>query len=165
VYAVRVLKQSSEIGLYLTLYTLSSVVSNLLWIQLSRRYGSKSLILSGAALGMLNPALALLLPHHLYGVVFIVQGAYLAAIGVGTATYLLNLAPTDQRSSYIGLANTIVGLLAFSPVLGGLLADVPQIGYLGPMVLAVIGYGWSFYAGRRLKQLDKASLLKTKTEG
>ena len=165
VYAVRVLKQSSEIGLYLTLYTLFSVLSNLVWVQLSRRYGSKSLILCGAALGMLNPALALLLPHHLYGLVFVVQGAYLSAIGVGTATYLLNLAPTDQRSSYIGLANTIVGLLAFSPVLGGLLADIPRIGYFGPMALATICYGWSFYAGRKLKQLDKASLLKTKTEG
>lgn len=161
-YAVRVLKQSSEIGLYLTLYALSAVLSNLVWVQLSKRYGSKSLILAGAALGMLNPALALLLPHQLFGVVFVMQGAYLAAIGVGTATYLLNLAPTDQRSSYIGLANTIVGLLAFSPVLGGLLADIPTIGYLGPMVLATLCYGWSFYAGRKLKQLDKDSLFKNR---
>ncbi len=151
-YAVRVLGHKGEIGVYLMVYTLASVLSNLLWARLSRRFGSRSLILIGAGLGALAPLLALLLSPSSFWVVFALQGAYLAAIGVGTATYLVNLAPTDARSSYIGLSNTIVGLLAFSPVLGGLLAD--QVGYAGPMVLAALCYAWALYAGRRLKLLE-----------
>lgn len=151
-YAVRILGQKGEIGIYLMVYTFSSVLSNLLWVRISRHYGSRSLILIGAALGTIAPILALLLPHSAFWMVFVLQGAYLSSIGVGTATYLVNLAPTDARSSYIGLSNTIVGLLAFSPVLGGLLAD--RVGYIGPMVVATICYAWALYAGRRLKLLE-----------
>ncbi|MCL6525922.1 MAG: MFS transporter [Thermaceae bacterium] len=151
-FAVRQLHQSGEIGLYLTIFTLSSVLANLLWVQVSRRYGSKTLMLVGAALGTLTPVLALLLPPGDYWGVFVLQGAYLAAIGVSTSTYLLNLAPDNNRSSYIGLSNTIVGLLSFSPVLGGFLAD--RIGYVGPMLLASVCYGWALYAGRRLRDLE-----------
>lgn len=154
-FAVRQLKQSGEIGLYLTLFSLSSVLSNLLWVQISRAFGSKALLLMGAALGTLTPVLALLLPPGSYWMVFVLQGSYLAAIGVSTSTYLINLAPDDRRSSYIGLSNTIVGLLSFSPVLGGFLAD--KIGYIGPMLLASICYGWALYAGRRLRQLEALS--------
>lgn len=151
-YAVRQLKQTSEIGLYLTVFALSSVLSNLLWVQVSRRFGSRSLIWIGVALGTLAPLLALLLPAQTYWWVFVFQGAYLAAIGVGTATYQVNLAPEGQRSSYIGVSNTIVGLLAFSPVLGGFLAD--KIGYIGPMVVASICYAWSLYASRKLPDVE-----------
>lgn len=152
VYAVRQLKQNSEIGLYLTTYAASSVLSNLLWAQVARYFGSRSLILIGAALGTLAPILALTLPANGYWLVFMLQGAYLSAIGVGTSTYLVNLAPADNRSSYIGLLNTIVGLLAFSPVLGGFLAD--KVGYFGPMLVAASCYGWALYAGRKLKVLE-----------
>jgi len=151
-FAVRQLKQTGEIGLYLTIFTLSSVLANLVWVQISRAFGSKALLLIGAALGSLTPLMALLLPPGSYWMVFVLQGSYLAAIGVSTSTYLINLAPDDRRSSYIGLSNTIVGLLSFSPVLGGFLAD--RIGYIGPMLLASICYGWALYAGRRLRQLE-----------
>lgn len=154
-FAVRQLRQSGEIGLYLTIFTLSSVLANLLWVQVSRRYGSKALMLVGAGLGTLTPLLALVLPADSYWGVFVLQGSYLAAIGVSTSTYLINLAPDNNRSSYIGLSNTIVGLLSFSPVLGGFLAD--HIGYVGPMLLASICYGWALYAGRRLRPLEAVS--------
>jgi MFS family permease len=148
-YAVRGLGQSSEIGLYLTLYTLSSVLSNLLWVRLSQRYGSRLLILIGASLGVVTPVLALLLPPGAYGLVFLLQGAYLAALGLGTTTYLLNTADPQNRSSYIGLANTVVGIVSFSPVLGGLLAD--RLGYAAPLLLASACYAWGLYAGRKLE--------------
>jgi MFS family permease len=151
-YAVRVLGHTGEIGLYLMVFTLSSVLSNLLWVRLSHRFGSRSLLLVGAGLGLVTPVLAFLLPGQVFSLVFVLQGAYLSSIGVGTATYLVNLAPTDARSSYIGLSNTVVGLLAFSPVLGGLMAD--QVGYVAPMAVATICYAWALYAGRRLRLLE-----------
>jgi hypothetical protein len=47
----------------------------------------------------------------------------------------------------------MVGVPAFSPVLGGLLAD--RVGYLGPMAVATICYAWAPYAGRRMKLLEE----------
>jgi MFS family permease len=148
-YAVRVLKQSDEIGLYLTLYAASSVLANLLWVRLARRYSSRSLIWIGGSLGTLAPLLALLLPPAWFGLVFILQGAYLSALNLGNSTYLLNMAPAEHRSSYIGVANTLVGIAAFSPVLGGALADWRS--YALPMLLAALCYGLGLYASRQLE--------------
>lgn len=148
-YAVRTLNQGSEIGLYLTLYALASVVSNLLWVRLAHKYGSRGLMVVGGGLAAITPLLALVIKPDLFGLVFILQGIYLSGLGLAYATYLLNLAPTEQRSSYIGLANTLVGLFAFSPVLGGWLAD--HVNYPPLMVLAALLYAIGAYAGRKLE--------------
>jgi MFS family permease len=148
-YAVRVLGQKGEIGLYLTLYAASSVLANLLWVRIARRYSSRTLIWIGGSLGTVAPILALLLPPGWFGLVFILQGAYLSALNLGNSTYLLNSAPAEHRSSYIGVANTLVGMAAFSPVLGGALADWK--GYPLPMLLAALCYGIGWYASRRLE--------------
>jgi hypothetical protein len=154
-YAVRTHKETDAIGTYLAVYTMASLLSNLLWVWLSKRYGSQGLILVGASLGAITPAVALLVAPDWFWIVFVLQGTYLSALGIGTSTYLINLAPTNARSAYIGISNTIVGLLAFSPVLGGWLADT--LGYVGPMALATAFYGWALYAGRRLRNLEGAS--------
>ncbi|MCL5965432.1 MAG: MFS transporter [Deinococcus sp.] len=147
-YAVRVLGHGSEIGLYLTLYSLSAVVSNLLWVRVVERTNSRMLILIGASLGLITPLVALGLPGSTFGLVFVLQGAYLAALGLGNTTYLLNAAPSQHRSSYIGLTNTLVGVASFSPVLGGFLADL--MGYTAPLLVATAFYAWGLYAARRL---------------
>lgn len=147
VYAVRTLGQGQELGLYLSLYALSFTLSNLLWARLAER-GSKGVLQAGAFLALLAPLLALLLPRHLFGLVFLLQGAYLAALGLSTTTYLLNLAPPEERSAFIGLANTVAGVFAFATVLGGWVAD--SLGFSGLFLLAAFFYAWAFYAGRKL---------------
>lgn len=149
VYAVRALGQGEELGLYLSLYALSFTLSNLLWARLAER-GSKRVLLAGALLGFLNPPLVLLLPPGLFGVVFLLQGAYLAALGLATTTYLLNLAPPEERSAFIGLANTVAGVFAFATVLGGWVAD--RLGFAVLFLLAACLYGLTLYTGRRLPE-------------
>jgi MFS family permease len=148
-YAVRVLHQERELGLYLTLYALSQTLSNLLWARLAER-SSRPVVLAGAGLGASALLLAPLLPPGGFGLVFLLQGAYLAALGLGTTTYLLNLAPARERSAYIGLANTLVGLFSFSPVLGGALAD--RLGFGGLFLLAALFYALGLYAARKLPE-------------
>ncbi len=148
-YAVRVLQQERALGLYLTLYALSMTLSNLLWARLAEK-SSRPVVLAGAGLGVLALLLAPLLPPGLFGLVFLLQGAYLAALGLGTTTYLLNLAKKEDRSAYIGLANTLVGVFSFSPVLGGALAD--RLGFAGLFLLAALFYGLGLYAARKLPE-------------
>jgi MFS family permease len=86
----------------------------------------------------------------LFGLVFLLQGAYLAALGLSTTTLLLNLAPPGERSAAIGLTNTLAGLLAFSPVLGGYLAD--RLGFPALFLLAAGLYALALHAGRGLPE-------------
>ncbi|RTI08827.1 MFS transporter [Thermus scotoductus] len=148
-YAVRALGQGKELGLYLSLYALAFTLSNLLWARMAER-GSKGVLKAGAFLALLAPLLALLLPPGLFGLVFLLQGAYLAALGLSTTTLLLNLAPPEERSAAIGLANTLAGLFAFSPVLGGYLAD--RLGFPALFLLAAGLYALALLLGRRLPE-------------
>lgn len=149
-YAVRSLDLGREVGLFLTLYALAALVSNLVWVRLANRFGSRSLMITAGCMAAFTPLLALIIRPEFYPVVFVMQGIYLTGLGLAYATYLLNLAPTEQRSSYIGLANTVVGVFAFSPVLGGWLAD--QVNY-GPLMLASAAlYGLGAFAGRKLQR-------------
>ncbi len=153
VYAVRALGQGKELGLYLSLYALSFTLSNLLWARMAER-GSRGVLKAGAGLAVLALLFALLLPPGLFGLVFLLQGAYLAALGLSTTTLLLNLAPPGERSAAIGLTNTLAGLFAFSPVLGGYLAD--RLGFPALFLLAAGLYALALYAGggcrRKYKQ-------------
>jgi MFS family permease len=38
-------------------------------------------------------------------------------------TYVLDIAPDSERSAYVGLVNTFLGVVSFIPVLGGSLVD------------------------------------------
>jgi len=122
---------------------------HLLWARLAER-GSKRVLLAGAFLGLLAPFLAMALPSGAFGLVFLLQGAYLAALGLATTTYLLNLAPPEERSASIGLANSISGLFAFSTVLGGYLSD--RLGFPALFLLAALFYALALYAGRKLPE-------------
>ncbi|MEN2981262.1 MAG: MFS transporter [Thermus sp.] len=147
VYAVRALGHGEELGLYLSLYALAFTLSNLLWARLAER-GSKGVLLRGAGLACLAPLLALLLPPGLYGAVFLLQGTYLAALNLATTTYLLNLAPPEERSAFIGLGNTVAGVFAFATVLGGWVADA--LGFSALFLLAAALYALALWAGRKL---------------
>jgi len=149
VYAVRVLGTREELGLYLAFYALAFTLANLLWARMAER-GSKGVLQAGAFLGLLTPLLALLLTPQAFGLVFLLQGAYLAALGLATTTYLLNLAPPEERSASIGLANTLAGFFAFSTVLGGYLSD--RLGFPALFLLAALFYALALYAGRKLPE-------------
>ncbi len=149
VYAVRALGQGKELGLYLSLYALAFTLSNLLWARMAER-GSRGVLQVGAGLAVLALLSALLLPPGLFGLVFLLQGAYLAALGLSTTTLLLNLAPPGERSAAIGLANTLAGLLAFSPVLGGYLAD--RLGFPALFLLAALLYALALLLAKGLPE-------------
>jgi len=142
VYAVRALGRGKELGLYLSLYALAFTLSNLLWARMAAR----GVLRAGAFLALL----ALFLPPGLFGLVFLLQGAYLAALGLATITLLLNLAPPGERSAAIGLANTLAGLFAFSPVLGGYLAG--RLGFPALFPLAALPYALALLLGRELSE-------------
>jgi MFS family permease len=84
------------------------------------------------------------------GLVFFVSGAANDGNALAGSTYLLEIAPEDERPSYIGLANTTLGIVTFLPVLGGWL--VARIGYGGTFAISLAFALLGLLASARLQE-------------
>jgi MFS family permease len=73
---------------------------------------------------------------YLYPLVFFLLGVSLATVNWSYTHYILDIAPPKDRASYVGLANTLGGLLVLAPVLGGALLDATSYGVLFGVTLA-----------------------------
>lgn len=116
-------------GLYATVLLASSTAGNLLWGYLGDRVGHKWIVVAGALCTGLAPLLALLVRDPAwgppgYGVVFLLTGLGTSALQLTALTFIIDLAPADQRPTYVGLANAAQAPCALAaPLLGAALAD------------------------------------------
>ncbi len=131
VYALRGLGlPPSELGVFLMALSGAAPLSNLLWRRVAERKGSRRILRYSAAVACAAPLIALSLGRAgagAYLLVFVASSVAAQGFNLGNTNHLLNLAPPQARSRYIGTLNTLVGTALFAPVLGGLLADT--LGY------------------------------------
>ncbi len=85
-----------------------------------------------------------------FGGVFLLIGLSVDGSGIASTTYLLEIAPADARPTYIGLANTMLGLVTFIPVIGGAL--LPVIGYQSLFAVAGVFAVLTWLATLRLRE-------------
>ena len=133
VYARRALNVSgSYLGIYLMGSTLASVLSNLIVGRLGDRYGNRLLVCLTALTAGLPPAAALALTQiggplagrgALFTLVFVCQGLHATVHVIGSNNYLLELGPSTERVTYIGLAHGVIGLAVLASPLGGVVVD------------------------------------------
>jgi Na+/melibiose symporter-like transporter len=140
---------ASLAGVYLAVRALAGALSTVLWGRVSERQGNRRLLLIAGLLVALTPALALLGPilarwlglaevglSTAIGLVFLVSGVANDGSNIAGMTYLLEIVPEDERPTYMGLANTTLGLVTFLPVLGGWLVGL--VGYEGAFAIGLI---------------------------
>ena len=141
VFALDVLgAPTSMVGYYLSASTLARILSNLLWQTIDRSRGTLFLLKLSGWLTVLAPLMAALvpwvmravgftvensglLPAYLFGLVFLVAGGSNSGRMIGLSAMLLNIAPDDQRPSFIGLVSTVLGFVNFLPILAGAIVD------------------------------------------
>jgi MFS family permease len=134
VYARRSLAAPPEmVGIYLMGFTLSGVLSNLVSGKIGDRYGNRRLMRLAAATAVLSPALALLVAHLpeeavpkaslVFALVFAFRGLHVTASSIGGSNYVLELASSEERPTYVGFANGLTGLALFLSPLGGAVVD------------------------------------------
>lgn len=70
------------------------------------------------------------------GTAFAGSGLFLASLQIGYSNYLMDIAPEDQRPSYIGFSTAFTVPLAVAPVVYGWVADV--IGYQPVFITALV---------------------------
>ncbi len=192
VYAVRQIGAPDSVAaLYAAALTIASIAGNLIWSPLADYAGNRRMMFLTAITALAVPTAALLIPllanagwlgwvANIPGVggfagksggvvsvpfalVFIFSGLAVSAANVINTNVLLNIAPPPRRSEYIGYLNTVLGLVTFIPVVGGLLIDwfgfVPVFIVAATMglggVICALGIGSERYEALLTKQLTK----------
>ena len=129
----------SYVGRYLIFQTIGAIFSNTLWGTISNRWGSKMIIRIFALLGSLTPVLAILLsklgPDY-YAIVFFIVGFLISGRAVGFESYLLDIAPSDNRIIYLGIRGTMNFLIVLLPIMGGFL--ITFMGYQLTFIIVAI---------------------------
>jgi MFS family permease len=119
-------------GLFVAAGALGAGVGGLCLPPLARRRGSGAVVMAAAVACVLAPlafALAGALPATPWlregwcVASFVCQGVAVTALFMGIGDLVLGLAPPEEAPLFVGLANTVTGLLIPLPVLGGLLAQ------------------------------------------
>lgn len=163
-YALYAIKQfgapDSIVGLYIGLTTLSALLCNPLLSWLSDHGRLEWILILAAGATPLTPLIAFsfgFLPVNAslavtFGVIFIVYGIGRTAANISFPTFLLNLAPPEERTLYIGFTNTVLGIATFIPIVGGTLLDLFGFNLLFIITLCAALVGLMLALGLRAPQ-------------
>ncbi len=136
VYGREVLHFPSEMtGTFVAAQMTGTIISAFLWGFLSDRYGNKIVVVLAGLTGLSIPCLVILamffhkmaifpeLLLTIYTIVFVLVGMNLNGLFIGQNNLLLEIAPAGERATYIGVANTAIGLVSLSSLLGGYIIE------------------------------------------
>lgn len=117
-------------GAYVIAQLSGGILSNFIWAAISKKLGTvmvlKICILTGAMIPVVAIALVPL-GAVWYVLVFLLTGVITSGRSIGFEPYLLDIAPGDKRTVYLGIRGTLNVLVVLLPVAGGLFID--KLGY------------------------------------
>ena len=132
VYATDVLNMpASAIGVFTAAATLGTAIAGLALGVAADRWGSQRVVQITTWVHFGVPVFALLassgvfgpaLPQ-LYPLLYVLLGIFEGSIMLGFLNFILEISPPGQRPTYMGLTNTLSGLLVFVPMVGGFLLE------------------------------------------
>ena len=147
VYATDILKlPASTIGWFASAYTLGTATAGLTLGVVAERYGSQRVIKITAWFQFAIPVVALVCASGalgtalpvIYPALYFLLGLFEGSVMLGFMNYVLDIAPAAQRPTYVGLTNTLTGLLVVVPMLGGWIL---QLSGSYPIVFALAALG------------------------
>jgi len=147
--------EESMIGLFISVGMFSGIISNIIWARLAEKRGCRVVLMSCAFTAMLAPLVAALVKYTpgefqipTYFLVFAINRVVHSALMMASTTYLLDIAPSEIRPTYIGFLNTVRFPLTFAPVLAGFLLKV--ISYQTLFWISVSFFSCAFFFARFL---------------
>lgn len=149
--------QTRHLGVFIAADCIGTVAGNFLWERLTDKVSSKACLEAAAIVGGALPLIVLLylwlpLPPILFASVFALAAAFDAGTSIGGLSYLIEISPEHDRSTYIGLFNSTMALPCFLAAGAGALLDLTGYGLLYGLVLAISVV--SYFAIRRLPPLS-----------
>ena len=114
----------ASVGLFVAAQRGGGIVSNLIWMPLGNRTGTKPVIFFGLLLAILSVA-AMLFSESMLAITiaFALSGGAMSAMIVGFSGYILELGSPEIRPLLFALEGTLLLPLYFMPLLGGWVAD------------------------------------------
>jgi len=152
----------SFVGLAVGTQNVAGIISSFALGALAERRGSVRVIQASAAMAFLAPLMALTL--HALGAVqaTLISGGYLivfaalsavdGSILLGYLNYVMEIAPPGERPAYLGLSNTISGVLVVLPIVGGALLQATS--YTALFLVAALGAGSGLLLSMRLSSSE-----------
>ena len=114
------------VGNYTVALLVGQAMGNLLFGLLADRKGHKlSLVLGGLAASLAYIIAGMAASPQLYYAVFLLLGFYISAIIVSGLMIVLEFVGSEQRPTYVGITNSIIGAVSVViPLVGGGLATI-----------------------------------------
>lgn len=160
----------SIIGQFVSAQTLAGVIAGIVLSLVAERWGPRHVIRVGTAAAVIGPLYALAADVVRSEWLILAYPLVFAALGVVNCTwmmgffnYLLEIAPERMRPAYVGLGNTIMGMLTLAPMVGGWILDVTSYRVLFGMT-AVLLTG-SFVLSLGLKPAPETREFKPEESG
>jgi MFS family permease len=158
VYAVqRWALPDSQAGNFTAAMLIGQALSNLIFGALADRKGHKLVLELSVLIGALAIGLASVAPAAIwFYVVFALSGASFAGFMLSGIMIAFEFGPPDARPTYIGLNNTVSGVVAsVAPLIGGWLADAMGYQSLFAVAFAIglVGFALLHWSVREPRQL------------
>jgi MFS family permease len=119
------------IGGFVVASTAGSLASSIILGLGSERLGTRRIIHITSVVSIIGPIFVLAVDvlrvgwlTNAYPVAFVTLGVSTSSWMLGFTNYMLEIAPERIRPAYVGLGNTLMGLMAFVPMFGGWLLQV-----------------------------------------
>ncbi len=139
----------SYLGTFLLIQLAGMVLSNFLWGFIGKRMGSAMVVKLCILIGSLLPLFALLIsifgPIY-YSLVFFIVGVIKSGRRIGFDPYLLDIAPEEDRTIYLGIRGTMSFLTVIMPLLGGILIDFT--GYIATFIIVSLVMMLAYYLSK-----------------
>jgi hypothetical protein len=153
------------VGVYLGILTAAGLLSNAVLGRLSRRVRYSKIMQLATIVGIAMSGLVLLLaliaePFQISGSsaslwlmpVFVLAGIRNAAAGVAGNSLLLNIAPVDERSIYIGFGNTWMGVILLATGGSGLI--VKLLGFEALFIFTIMAHFLALMAVNKIERMQ-----------
>jgi len=125
------------VGIFIVCMKLGSMLSNLLWMPIGNKIGTRILIQAGIITAIIALVLSIF-AHNVFffSLAFFVTGLASSALMLGYSGYILEIGHAEIRVLLVAINGTMLLPLYFMPLLGGLIADT--MGYLWLLVLGLL---------------------------
>jgi MFS family permease len=162
VYAKRVLSVNDGfIGTLVSVTLASSLLSNIVWARLSDRRGNRLVMILASIMGLGLCAIAATLmtssgalPISLAQIaligLFIISGVMSAGINLVSNPLMIEFAAPDQLSLYVGLGNTILGIVILLTSLVGVIVDF--LGYGALFLFCGLAFAFALERLRKMRE-------------